>query len=332
MRMSPAVLVFGSLAVVWAAFLAVVLVPTETITMSPSEIWRAPTSRELRGRRLYIANGCTYCHSQYVRPQDWGVGSQRIAQAGDYRGQSPHLLGSERTGPDLSEEGGEHPDDWHLAHFIDPRSTRPLSLMPRFAFLGKENIALLTEYVQGLGGKAGDYRVSRQQYYKDEAVRAYRAGPEKNIAWLHSKVPDTWLYMPNPYPPDGGSLQRGLEVYQYYCVGCHGSVGDGHGAAAPSLMPPPFDFTSLKGNLPGGKYLGGLIYYQVMNGITGTAMPYFKRDLESAKIWDVSNFVAANFVAYTDYQAPPFGADAAYVTPRDLRLPFVPPAGEQGGP
>ena len=29
-----------------------------------------------------------------------------------------------------------------------------------------------------------------------------------------------------------------------------------------------------------------------MNGITGTAMPYFKRDLESEKIWDVSNYVA----------------------------------------
>jgi cytochrome c oxidase cbb3-type subunit 2 len=156
MKMSPAVLVFGSLAIVWAAFFAVVLIPTETITMAPSDIWRAPTSRELKGRQLYIANGCTYCHSQYVRPQDWGVGAQRIARPGDYRGQEPHLLGSERTGPDLSEEGGEHPNDWHLAHFRNPRSTRPVSLMPRFAFLGKDDLALLTDYVQSLGGKAAD--------------------------------------------------------------------------------------------------------------------------------------------------------------------------------
>ena len=97
-------------------------------------------------------------------------------------------------------------------------------------------------------------------------------------------------------------------------------------------MPPPLDFTSLKGRLPEGKYIGGLVYYQVMNGIVGTAMPYFKKELESAKIWDVSNFVAANFVGHTDYRTPPFGMDAAYVTPPNPKLPYVPPKGEAGGP
>ena len=69
-----------------------------------------------------------------------------------------------------------------------------------------------------------------------------------------------------------------------------------------------------------------------MNGITGTAMPYFKKDLESAKIWDVSSFVAQNFVGYTDYQVAPFGLDAAYVTPAKPTLPYRPPSGRTGGP
>ena len=44
-----------------------------------------------------------------------------------------------------------------------------------------------------------------------------------------------------------------------------------------------------------------------MNGITGTAMPYFKRELESEKIWDVSNYVAVYFLGYTDADIEPRG-------------------------
>ncbi len=61
-----------------------------------------------------------------------------------------------------------------------------------------------------------------------------------------------------------------------------------------------------------GKYIGGIFYYQIMNGITGTAMPYFKRELESEKIWDVSNYVAVTFLGYTDATIEPRGIPAAY--------------------
>jgi len=330
MKMSPAILLFGSFAVVWAAFFAVVVVPTMTISQTPSEIWRPLTAEEEQGRKLFIANGCTYCHSQYVRPQDWDTGAERIAQAGDYRAQEPQLLGSERTGPDLSQEGGEHPDDWHIAHYLNPRATRPLSLMPRFEYEGVTNTKLLTAYMQSLGGKGADYRLARQRYWKERAVAAYQRGYAENTEWLHSLVPPVWRNMPNPYPPDPSELARGLEVYQTYCVGCHGPVGDGKGLAAPYLDPPPYDFTTLKGHLPKGKYVGGLLYYQIMNGITGAAMPYFKKELESAKIWAVSSYIARNFVGYTDYQVPPFGLDASYVTPPNPQLPYRPPAMQEG--
>ena len=52
-----------------------------------------------------------------------------------------------------------------------------------------------------------------------------------------------------------------------------------------------------------------------MNGITGTAMPYFKRELESEKIWDVAGYVAVTFVGQSDSQGPPRGIDAAYAPP-----------------
>ena len=55
-----------------------------------------------------------------------------------------------------------------------------------------------------------------------------------------------------------------------------------------------------------------MLYYQIMNGITGTAMPYFKRELESEKIWDVSNYVAEQFMGVVDANSAPRGIDAAF--------------------
>ena len=52
-----------------------------------------------------------------------------------------------------------------------------------------------------------------------------------------------------------------------------------------------------------------------MNGITGTAMPYFKRELESEKIWDVGNYVAVTFIGESDAGAEPKGIPAAYEPP-----------------
>jgi cytochrome c oxidase cbb3-type subunit 2 len=37
---------------------------------------------------------------------------------------------------------------------------------------------------------------------------------------------------------------EGAVVYERYCVGCHGTQGDGRGAAAPMLLTQPRDFTS----------------------------------------------------------------------------------------
>ena len=81
--------------------------------------------------------------------------------SGDYVQDQPHLLGTERTGPDLSQEGGEHPDDWHEAHFANPRYVRPESIMPNWAFLGEERIRALM-------------RAHRVTFF--DALQAVRAG------------------------------------------------------------------------------------------------------------------------------------------------------------
>jgi cbb3-type cytochrome oxidase cytochrome c subunit len=67
-----------------------------------------------RGRKVYMANGCVYCHSQQVRPdyaasdidRKWG---QRRSAPRDYIFDRPVLLGKMRMGPDLSNVGKRAP-------------------------------------------------------------------------------------------------------------------------------------------------------------------------------------------------------------------------------
>jgi len=184
--------------------------------------------------------------------------------------------------------------------------------MPSWEFLGKDKINKLIAYMQFEGMKRADYRVERQKKWKAGSIAAYNSGPDSNIEWLHGKVPEVWRRMPNPYPASEEALLRGKKIYEQFCVGCHGPIGDGEGPAAPYVFPPPLNFTTLRRHLVEGKYIGGIFYYQIMNGITGTGMPYFKRQLESEKIWDLSNYLAVNFLGYTDAGIEPKEIPAAY--------------------
>lgn len=309
MKMTPVVIVAGILIILISVVLVVIVLPyADTSKTIPSDLFRARTVMEEKGRALYVSNGCVYCHTQSIRSLDWGLGAERLAQAGDYLKDHPILLGSQRTGPDLSQEGGEHPDDWHQAHFTNPRYTRPLSIMPPFQFLKQANLDMLIRYVQSLGLKNADLRMERQTLWKKRSVDAYEAGVDENVAWIHDNVPKGWREIPSPYPATEAGLARGEKIYQDFCFGCHGPVGDGMGPAQPYLYPPPLNFTILKDR----GISGGIIYYQIMNGITGTAMPYFKRELESEKIWDVGNYIAKYFIGQIDANEEPRGIDASY--------------------
>ena len=92
------------------------------------------------GRDVYISLGCVYCHSQQPRDPSLGPDAQRgwgrASVPQDYIYDSPHLLGSMRTGPDLLNIGARQPSvDWHLAHLYNPRAVMPGSIMPAYPFL-----------------------------------------------------------------------------------------------------------------------------------------------------------------------------------------------------
>jgi mono/diheme cytochrome c family protein len=184
--------------------------------------------------------------------------------------------------------------------------------MPRFAYEGEEDIKALIAYVQSLGGENADARVKILEHWRDVAQSAYHRGADENINWLHSRVPPGWRSIPTESPVTEASVARGRKIYQDYCVGCHGVAGDGNGPAARYLIPRPVNFTLLRRHLIDGKYIGGLLYYQIMNGVTGSAMPYFKKDLESAKIWDVGNYLEYQFINHLDDKYPTVGLPVTY--------------------
>ncbi|MCS7063263.1 MAG: cbb3-type cytochrome c oxidase subunit II [Methylacidiphilales bacterium] len=99
----------------------------------------------LIGKRVYEKNGCMYCHTQQIRPETTGSdiargwGSRRTVPR-DYIHDKPVLLGTMRTGPDLTNIGRRWGTDAaaiakHHLHLYAPRLVSPGSIMPPYHFL-----------------------------------------------------------------------------------------------------------------------------------------------------------------------------------------------------
>jgi len=102
---------------------------------------RPYTPLELRGRDIYIREGCYLCHSQMIRPMRDEVeryGHYSLAAESMY--DHPFQWGSKRTGPDLARVGGRYSDDWHVDHLADPRQVVPESVMPSYPFLIEQKL------------------------------------------------------------------------------------------------------------------------------------------------------------------------------------------------
>jgi cytochrome c oxidase cbb3-type subunit 2 len=134
-------LISGAMVMLALSTSALVVLPYLQVHDAPPLPGLKPySSVELRGREVYIANGCVYCHSQQPRAKafapDYSRGWGRATVAGDYAYDQPHLLGTMRTGPDLMNLGVRQPSEqWHLGHLYQPRAYMPGSIMPSYPFL-----------------------------------------------------------------------------------------------------------------------------------------------------------------------------------------------------
>lgn len=229
------------------------------------------------GRLVYIHEGCWVCHTQFVRP----VSGERqyygpVAQAGTYNYQLPMLMGKRRIGPDLSDEGGKHSNEWQYAHLYNPNSISPGTIMQPYPWLfhgspskPSKRAVELVAYLQTLGTDVAE-GTGYKSYWQ------YRAA---QVAAVSVAVPDT-----------PRTEAEGMRIYNANCEGCHGIKGDGNGPAAAALKPKPWDFTT-------GKWIKQYgttdqdIYNRIAQGVPHTAMPEWATTLKPDQIWEVLYYV-----------------------------------------
>jgi cytochrome c oxidase cbb3-type subunit 2 len=321
MLITPLIAGLGGLIAFITVVVIVVWLPIHTFDPPASGDWAPLSDDAVKGRNLFASNGCYACHSGYTRPQDVRYALYylypKVSEPGDFygSGQSPNLLGTERTGPDLSQESGFHPDDWQRMHFYDPRYADPLSLMPRMESLFSDTqVDQLTEFVQWRAGKSGLLRYAGQLYAKHVAltvqgfpepytgfqgahrpiVKQKESEPPPNQleeAPNLSQIDRSYWLSGDPLPLTEQNLLRGKEVFLERCVGCHGLEGDGKGKAATFLSPPPADFSDKDDACCGGDTGPGDFYYRILRGWPGTAMENFGDRLSVDDIWRVVLFV-----------------------------------------
>ncbi len=110
-------------------------------TIEPVKGMRPYTPLELKGRDIYIREGCYNCHSQMIRPlRDEASRYGHYSLAAESMYDHPFQWGSKRTGPDLARIGGKYSNHWHIAHMEAPRSVVPESVMPGYPWLRKNNL------------------------------------------------------------------------------------------------------------------------------------------------------------------------------------------------
>lgn len=208
------------------------------------------TDEEFAGKKVYISEGCVGCHSQQVRNVEmdkmWG---DRPNIAADYAGitrtsflqNTATLMGTERTGPDLSNIGVRQPSlDWHLLHLYNPRAVVKQSIMAAHPWLFeiKENptekdviVNVPAEYMNEKNGKV----VASQDALN---LVAYLQSL-KQVELPDGTMKPEFLYKKEKVVSkinDNAAIELdGEALYAANCQSCHQPNGEGLKGAFPPL-------------------------------------------------------------------------------------------------
>jgi cytochrome c oxidase cbb3-type subunit 2 len=137
---------------------------------------------ELRGRDIYVREGCYLCHSQMIRPfRDEALRYGHYSLAAESKYDHPFQWGSKRTGPDLARVGGKYSNDWHTQHLTAPRSLVPQSVMPNYPWLAKTSLDYsdVGLRMKALRTTGVPYSVSKAEY--DNNVKTFGEDVAKTL-------------------------------------------------------------------------------------------------------------------------------------------------------
>ncbi len=271
----------------------------------------------VKGKDIYIASGCVACHTQQVRNVDmdkvWG---NRPGMAADYADihrtdlwrNTATLMGTERTGPDLTDVGNRQPSkDWNLVHLFNPRTVVKESIMPAYPWLfsikkqpakGDVIVNVPAEY---LNGKEGKVVASKDALY----LIAYLQSLKQTKLPEGTLVPG-FLYKREQKQAGSGTTKApdGATLYTANCQSCHQPNGEGMPGAFPPLKGSPIvndDNLEL--------YVG-----IIMNGYDARAdygvMP---------PVGTTANLSAAEITAIMNHERSTWGNNAKKVTEEEIK-------------
>ncbi|MCX9014264.1 MAG: cbb3-type cytochrome c oxidase subunit I [Candidatus Methanoperedens sp.] len=264
----------GGIGLFFSMLFLVIVLPHLLMQYEPTDGIHPYSEEQAQGREIYRTMGCMYCHSQFVREQDWGIG--KTSMPGDYYYDMPHFLGTERTGPDLAQIGGMRPPEWNIQHHKNPRSVSPGSIMPPFGFLSEQEFHDLEAYVNTLGGsnlETQDFQPRVPQIY------AGKENPYMKTIMMANSSNESG----NEY---AALVKEGKVLFIQRCLSCHGGSGNGQGPYARHVNTHPANLHERISNFPSEDYH----FWRVMEGVPGTAMPPWKLSLTEDAVWKINSY------------------------------------------
>ncbi|HRO83341.1 MAG TPA: cbb3-type cytochrome c oxidase subunit II [Niabella sp.] len=282
-----------------------------------------PLSQDaIAGKYIYIANGCVGCHTQQVRNVDmdkmWG---QRPSMAADYAlirrtdfwRNTATLMGTERTGPDLTNVGTRQGNkEWNLTHLFNPRILVKESVMPAYPWLfeikkepaqGDVVVNVPAEYLKGIDGKVVATKEALQLVAYLQSLKQAKL-PDQIIApeFLYKKAKTEATA-----GSDGAATEiDGAELYGIHCQACHQANGEG----LPGAFPP------LKGSKVVLDDNIDLYVDIIMNGYTARESEGYGPMLA---VGTNANLSPEEVAAIMNHERTSWGNNAKKVTPDDVK-------------
>lgn len=314
-------LVYAGLALLMGVF------PGITLSQTPAGPGVNPlTLIEAEGRDVYVANGCSYCHTQQVRPlaQDKVFG--RPSAPGDFAYQTPELLGSERTGPDLTNIGARQPSAvWQYIHLYNPRAVVPESIMPSFSWMfdvvdkapaGITPVPLPKAYAPANGVVVPSseaqallaYLMSLKQTAWQENKTAAGTAPSPSERPATPSVAATQAPSAGASAPtiSGYDAAKGKQLFSANCSACHQEAGEGLAGAFPPL----------KNNAVVNDANPGAHIHTVLFGLEGVPVDGVKYESAMPPFGTVLN--DADIAAIVNYERSSWGNHGNLVTAQDV--------------
>jgi mono/diheme cytochrome c family protein len=157
-----------------------------------------------------------------------------------------------------------------------------------------------------------------QHKHNDTSRHEQRTGEHGQTTEGHIHQHPWWETPPAAYAnarstrwDDAAAIARGQQLFQTYCLTCHGADGKGTGPLAKGLPHPPADLTHHFHRAPGDG--DAYLFWRVSEGgqvepfqSSQSAMPAFKAVLSEDQRWDVLAYVHAEFhKGFLQTSAPP---------------------------